>query len=149
MNDGYSLHALSREQRPLLARFYQHHGSRMRPASMAVGWVLRDAQREIVAALNLTPMANGQWLTGLYVAPHCRQAGLGSDLLHAVRRKVAGSIWLFCEPQLEPFYERRGWAVTADLPQPLEQRLTRYQQSKRLSAMVNGPIVPAPLPSVT
>ncbi len=53
--------------RPLLGKFYREHQSSMRAASKGEVWVAR--QPDIIGALSLSPVADGHWLTALFVAP--------------------------------------------------------------------------------
>lgn len=133
MSEKPSIHCtpLTTLERPLLNKFYKTHGSAMRTSDAGEAWVVRAG--EIVAGLNLTPVADGQWLTGLLVAPDRRRQGLARLLIEAAcggRRT-----WLFCHPDLQGFYEGSGFTVTEDLPQTLADRLARYRRSKPLLAM--------------
>jgi GNAT superfamily N-acetyltransferase len=123
-------------QRPLLAKFYRAHRSPMRAKGEAQVWVAR--QREIVGALCLTPVADGHWLTGLFVAPAERGRGVASRLIAAALTSVEGNVWLFCEPELGGFYLRMGFVDTEDLPEELAGRLARYRQTKQLIALVRS-----------
>ena len=96
-------------------------------------WVAQDS--EIVAALCLRPVAQGHWLTGLFVAPAQRQRGLASQLIELALTHTAGAIWLFCHPELGPFYRRLDFMPCANLPPALHERLLRYQRSKALIAL--------------
>lgn len=117
--------------RPLLNKFYRQHRSAMRLPAEAQGWVARDA--EIIAGVCLTPVAQGQWLTGLLVTPGWRGRGVAQGLIEA--SIAAGPVWLFCHPQLRGFYERIEFDLAESLPAALADRLKRYQQSKQLIAM--------------
>ncbi|MGY4492761.1 GNAT family N-acetyltransferase [Pseudomonas sp. TE3610] len=118
---------------PLLNKFYREQRSSMRGDKAAQAWVAR--QGEIVAALNLTPVADGHWLTGLLVALACRGQGVASALVQHAVASVPGPVWLFCDPDLAGFYQRLGFVEQYDLPQALAERLVRYQRSKALIAM--------------
>lgn len=121
-------------QRPLLERFYRAHGSRMRAAGEGEQWVARD--EAIIAGLNLTAIADGHWLTGLFVAAPWRGQQVASKLLLTAAQARPGPLWLFCEPQLTTFYQRLGFSTAESLPQALASRLARYQRSKPLVALV-------------
>ena len=123
---------------PLLNKFYREQRSAMRGDKAAQAWVARDG--EIIAALNLTPVADGHWLTGLLVADACRGQGVARRLVAQAVASVAGPVWLFCDPGLAAFYQRLGFALANDLPQVLAERLVRYQRNKALIAMTT----PAP-----
>lgn len=120
----------------LLDHFYRQHGSRMRAAGDGESWVARADG--IVGGLNLSPVADGRWLTGLFVAPQWRGRQVAMHLIEAALAANASPTWLFCHPDLEAFYQRVGFTLTDDLPDALNARLTRYQRSKRLVAMVRG-----------
>lgn len=120
--------------RPLADKFYRSHRSAMRTRSDHQVWVARDG--EIVAALCLQQAAHGHWLTSLLVAPARRQQGLASDLIAAALEETGKPTWLFCHPDLQPFYERVGFQPCTDLPSPLAERLARYQRTKTLGAML-------------
>lgn len=122
---------LSGPSRPLLDKFYRQHKSAMRLPAEAQGWVAREG--EIIAGLCLTPLSQGQWLTGLLVTPGWRGRGVAQGLIEA--SIAAGPVWLFCNPQLRGFYERVEFEVTGELPAALAERLKRYQQTKQLIAM--------------
>ncbi|MNM82551.1 Acetyltransferase (GNAT) family protein [compost metagenome] len=93
-------------------------------------------QPEILAALNLSPVGGGHWLTGLLVAPAQRRQGLASRLIEHALAQTPGPVWLFCHPQLVDFYARLDFTPAAELPAPLAERLARYQQHKTLVALV-------------
>ncbi|PPT92814.1 GNAT family N-acetyltransferase [Xanthomonas theicola] len=60
------------------------------------------------------------WLATLYVRPQARGGGVGAHLVahcvQAAARRRAGDLYLYCAPQLVPFYRRLGWQRHADLP---------------------------------
>lgn len=122
---------LTATERPLLNKFYKSQGSAMRASEGGEAWVVRTG--EIVAALNLTPVPGGQWLTGLLVACPWRGTGMARRLIETAC--AAHCTWLFCHPDLQGFYERLGFEVTEALPQALADRLARYRRSKSLLAM--------------
>lgn len=123
-------------QRPLLAKFYKVHRSGMRARGEAQMWIAKD--KEIVAALCMTPVINGHWLSGLFVAPDQRGQGIASALIEAALGACEGSVWLFCDPDLLVFYQRSGFIETDALPEELAARLTRYSQTKVLLALVHA-----------
>ncbi|WP_245217800.1 GNAT family N-acetyltransferase [Pseudomonas eucalypticola] len=118
---------------PLLNKFYREQRSSMRGNKAACAWVTRRG--EIVAALNLTPVDEGYWLTGLLVAEACRGQGLAHELIQQAVASVSGPVWLFCDPGLAGFYQRSGFVEHYGLPQVLNERLVRYQRTKALIAM--------------
>lgn len=122
--------------RPLVDKFYRAHRSPMRAPSGALVWVAR--RQEILAALCLTPIDAGHWLTGLLAAPTARCQGLASRLIEQALAHTPGPVWLFCHPQLVGFYQRLGFVQTGHLPPSLCERLARYQRSKPLVAMAHG-----------
>lgn len=121
-------------QRPLLQKFYKAHRSGMRARGEAQMWVAKD--HEIVAALCLTPVGNGHWLSGLFVAPDQRGRGVACALIEAALSETDGPVWLFCDPALRGFYQRSAFVEAMDLPQELADRLNRYRQTKPLLALV-------------
>ena len=123
---------LSATERPLLNKLYKIHGSAMRTSDAGEVWVARAG--EIIGGLSLTPVPDGQWLTGLLVAPDWR--GKGVARLLSDHAGGAERTWRFCHPDLQGFYERLGFMVNEDLPQTLADRLARYRRSKPLLAMV-------------
>ncbi len=123
-------------QRPLLEKFYRAHRSPMRAKGEAQVWVAR--QPDIIGALCLTPVADGHWLTGLFVAPSERRRGVAAGLVEAALTSVEGNVWLFCEPELSGFYQRLGFLEVQHLPQELAARLARYRQTKRLISLVRS-----------
>ena len=133
--DGIGFECLTTIQRPLLDKFYKHHRSRMRAAGEQA-WVAR--REGIVAALNLTAVAEGHWLTGLFSDPAERRSGIASALLLAALAAQRGPTWLFCEPSLQVFYERLGFTPCATLPAPLAGRLQRYRHTRELLAMIHA-----------
>lgn len=62
--------------------------------------------------MNDRPLLN-PWLGCLYVTPRARRQGIGRSLLQAlVKKAVEIKIpmgYLFCSPELSPFYESEGW----------------------------------------
>jgi GNAT superfamily N-acetyltransferase len=119
--------------KPLLDKFYRAHRSPMRAPSGAQVWVAR--RQDIVAALCLTPVDGGHWLTGLLVAPSERRHGLASQLVELALARTPGPVWLFCHPDLVGFYQRLGFAPATQLPAALAERLARYQRNKSLVAL--------------
>lgn len=95
----------------------------------------------IIAGLNLTPIAQGHWLTGLLVDPAHRGQGIAAMLVERARAQLPGPLWLFCHPDLQALYERMGFATAPALPQALADRLERYRRSKSLIAMGIDPLV--------
>lgn len=126
---------LPAECRPLMNKFYRAHRSPMRAPAGARCWVLGD--RDIEAGLCLLAIDNGHWLTGLLVSPARRNRGLASALLAHARARCHGPVWLFCDPQLSDFYKRLGFQPAWALPEPLGNRLLRYNQHKTLIALVH------------
>ena len=124
---------LRAECRPLLNKFYRGLRSHMRAPAGADYWVVGDT--EIIGGLCLTDVADGQWLTGLMIAPHHRNQGLATRLLSSALGGRRGTVWLFCEPELMPFYERVGFGASSAMPASLASRLDRYNRHKTLQAM--------------
>lgn len=119
--------------RPLADKFYRSHRSAMRPRPDDTVWVAQHG--DILAALCLAPVAEGRWLTRLFVAPEHRGQGLARQLMTAALEGVEGPTWLFCHPDLAAFYQRLGFAPVSQLPAALAQRLSRYQCNKKLIAL--------------
>jgi GNAT superfamily N-acetyltransferase len=127
----YPLPELSR---PLLDKFYREHRSPMRAGGEAQLWVAKHT--EIVGGLCLTRVAEGQWLTGLFVAPALRGQGIARRLIEAALADVQGAVWLFCHPDLLGFYLGVGFEPALALPQALAVRFERYSRTKPLIALV-------------
>ncbi|MGH8435880.1 MAG: GNAT family N-acetyltransferase [Pseudomonas sp.] len=125
---------LPQVMRPLLNKFYRAHHSPMRAGSGEQLWVAKDS--EVIGALCLKPIAQGHWLTGLFVAPTKRGQNIASTLLQHAHSQTCGPIWLFCHPVLAAFYQRLGFQLCPLLPEPLAERLARYSQTKALVALV-------------
>jgi len=105
----------------------------MRAAGDAELWVARAPG--IVAGLSLSGVGEGFWLTGLFVDPQQRGQGVAGQLIEAALEQEKRPTWLFCHPDLVPFYERLGFHMAVQLPETLASRLQRYQRSKRLVAL--------------
>ncbi|WP_017905291.1 GNAT family N-acetyltransferase [Pseudomonas asplenii] len=105
----------------------------MRASGEGQLWVAREGG--IIAGLSLTAVADGFWLTGLFVAPQKRGQGVAGQLIARALATAAGPTWLFCHPDLYGFYEKLGFAPAPQLPQPLVDRLARYSRSKPLIAL--------------
>ncbi|WP_339485967.1 GNAT family N-acetyltransferase [Pseudomonas sp. EL_65y_Pfl2_R95] len=131
------LRALPEALKPLANKFYSAHRSKMKAAADDQVWVLEDSQ--ILAALCLRPIANGHWLTSLFVAPEHRQQGLATQLIQAATAGYSSPIWLFCHPSLSDFYQALGFSPAVQLPEALNGRLQRYQRSKPLVALSKAP----------
>jgi GNAT superfamily N-acetyltransferase len=125
---------LAKACQPLLDKFYRAHRSPMRSSGAAQMWVAK--QQEIVGALCLTPVTDGHWLTGLFIAPEWRGQSVARTLISSALEALAGPVWLFCHPELLGFYEQSGFALTENLPPALADKLTRYSRTKVLVAMV-------------
>lgn len=128
---------LPSSHKPLADKFYRSQRSAMRATAGAQLWVAED--REIVAALCLQQVAHGHWLTSLLVDTRWRGQGVARQLIAAALADCATPIWLFCHPQLSDFYLRQNFAPCTELPQPLAERLARYQRSKSLQAFLRAP----------
>lgn len=120
--------------RPLVDKFYRDHRSPMRSQAGDELWVAENAS-EIVATLSLRPVAGGQWLTGLFVAPALRRQGVAAALLSHSLALHPEPVWLFCHPELHTFYQRLGFEDCPSLPTELAVRLTRYQRNKSLVSL--------------
>jgi len=121
-------------QHALLNKFYRNHGCRMRANQPSEAWVVRKPM--IIAGLCLTPIAEGYWLTSLFVDPEQRHRGIAHQLIkHIQATYPASPIWLFCNPDLINFYQQAGFTETQKLPAPLKERLIRYQKYKKLIAL--------------
>ncbi|WP_028694847.1 GNAT family N-acetyltransferase [Pseudomonas cremoricolorata] len=129
----YRYEPLAQAHRRLLQQFYRAHGSAMRPSGEAQLWVARGPQ--IIAGLSLAALAEGHWLTGLFVDPARRGQGIARALIGAAQAHSQGPTWLFCDPDLQGFYEGLGFAMAGTLPEALNSRLQRYQRSKALVAL--------------
>jgi len=136
ISDHLHCSELSDTERRLLDHFYRQHGSPMRAARDAALWVARASG--IIAGMSLNAVGDGYWLTGLFVAPPQRGQGVAGRLIDSALAQAAGPTWLFCHPDLVPFYQRQGFDDAQTLPEPLVARLQRYQRSKRLVALVRG-----------
>lgn len=130
---------LSPELRPLIDKFYRAHGSTMRTArgDGVRYWVAR--RQGILGVLNLSPIEQGFWLTGLFVSNEERGQGIAGRLLEHAVNHAASPVWLFCHPGLVPFYQSSGFQTLASLPESLSDKLRRYQQSKPLIALEYSP----------
>lgn len=127
---------LAVEHYGLLERFYRDQRSSMRVKAASQVWIARNPQ--LCAGLCLHQLAEGLWLTGLWVDQQQRQQGIASQLVQCCLSQQQQSVWLFCQPELEHFYQRLGFEACQQLPQPLQQRLSRYQRSKpSLIALAN------------
>ena len=101
-------------------------------------------QGEIIAGLCLRPVAQGHWLTGLFVDPACRGQRIATQLVERAVAHTDGPVWLFCHPDLQPFYEGMGFSIDPQLPRSLVDRLARYIRTKPLIAMGIEQILCAP-----
>ena len=126
-------------ERPLLNKFYRQHGSPMRASGEGQLWVAR--RDELLAGMSLTAVAQGHWLTGLFVAPQHRGQGLAQRLVAQALGPIEGPVWLFCHPDLQALYQRMGFSSWPCLPQALADRLAGYSRSKSLVAMGIEPLV--------
>ena len=118
---------------PLMNKFYRAHQSSMKAVRDAQLWVAR--RDGIIGALCLRQVAEGYWLTGLFVDPACRQQGIAGALIAEAVKDVEGPVWLFCHPDLRGFYERHGFTFDPALPYSMAERLSRYARSKPMIAM--------------
>lgn len=123
---------------PLLNKFYRSHNSPMRAVKGGQLWVVKEP--EIVAGLCLRPVADGQWLSGLFVDPARRSQGLAARLIGHAAVAAKGPVWLLCHPGLEGFYQRLGFSQETPLPPSLAERLTRYKRNKPMIAMGLAPL---------
>lgn len=98
-------------------------------------WV--DQPNAIQACACLQPVANGYWLTSLFVTPARRHQGLAGQLLDSMRAATQGPIWLFCRTELVSLYLRHGYTLTTILPESLTDRLARYRRNRDLVALVH------------
>lgn len=89
-----------------------------------------DYCRFMFAANGSRPLADRA-----FVAPALRGQGVAGDLVSHAIAAVDGPIWLFCDPQLQGFYEKLGFSLDVELPHALHERLVRYQRNKAMIAM--------------
>ena len=73
----------------------------------------RRASCEVVKFIDC-PQADGKtWLMNLYTAPECRNQGKATRLIEAAKvycqKKDIHALYLCCEKDMIPFYERRGF----------------------------------------
>ena len=120
--------------RPLVDKFYRSHRSPMRSQAGDEVWVAEHAG-DIIAALSLRAVTGGQWLTSLFVAPALRRQGVAATLLDQALAEHPEAVWLFCHPDLQGFYQCRGFVAGQPLPAELAERLARYQRSKSLVSL--------------
>ena len=118
---------------PLLNKFYREHRSPQRAVKNGQAWVAR--QQNLVAALSLSDVDDGHWLTGLFVEPRYRHQGSGRRLMEAALEPMSRPVWLFCHPDLAAFYRPLGFEPAQRLPRTLGERLMRYSRSKPLIAL--------------
>lgn len=123
--------------KPLADRFYRSQRPAMRATAGAQLWVAENPH--IVAALCLHKVEHGHWLSSLLVAATLRRQGVARQLMATALADCTTPVWLFCDPQLRDFYLRLGFSPCSNLPQPLAERLTRYQRSKSLLALSRSP----------
>jgi GNAT superfamily N-acetyltransferase len=127
------IRALPDLSRPLLDKFYKAHRSPMRGSAEAQAWVVQEG--EIIAALSMTAVEGGHWLTGLFVAPHWRGQSVARRLIDAAVTDCGGTAWLFCHPELTAFYARLNFTAACELPDVLAEKLARYSRTKPLVAL--------------
>lgn len=127
---------LNPTNRTLADQFYRRHGSRMKTRPAHQVWVIRSDS--LLACLCLQPVAEGYWLTSLFVDPAHRRRGMAQQLLDTARSGVPGPVWLFCNPELQALYVKSGFEICTLLPESLADRLERYQRSKPLIAMTTS-----------
>ena len=77
-------------------------------------------------------------MTGLFVAPLSRKQGVAAALVNRAVTACDGPVWLFCDPELQGFYEGLGFTLEAELPHALHERLVRYQRNKAMIALGIG-----------
>ncbi|GFM79679.1 N-acetyltransferase [Pseudomonas cichorii] len=119
--------------RPLLDKFYREHKSSMRAVPRGTLWVAKQSQ--IVGALCLSEVADGHWLTGLFVDPHLRGQGVARQLIGHAVEPLSGPVWLFCHPDLLEFYRLSGFEPAQRLPHALGEKFMRFSRSKALIAL--------------
>lgn len=132
--------------RPLADKFYRSQRPPMRSNAGGAIWVAEN--NEIIAAMRLREVEGGLWLTSLLVAPSWRGQGVAGQLLETALADSQAPVWLFCNPELQAFYQRLGFNAELPLPASLQQRLSRYQQSKSLLALGRMPCQQARYPHV-
>ncbi len=119
--------------RPLLDKFYREHKSSMRAVPRGTLWVAKQTQ--IVGALCLSEVADGHWLTGLFVDPQLRGQAIARRLIGHAVEPLNGPVWLFCHPDLQTFYEVSGFETAQRLPHSLGEKFMRFSRSKALVAL--------------
>lgn len=113
---------------PLIKQFYKKHGMRAQaPKGEAIYIATQDSH--IVAALRLSPAANGFLLRSMCVATELRQQGVGSYLLQQIQVEL-GKIDCYCFPysHLKAFYTRAGFQLISPdtAPEAIRDKFNRY-----------------------
>ncbi|MFT0212757.1 GNAT family N-acetyltransferase [Pseudomonas sp. F1_0610] len=130
---------LSELERPLLEKFHKTYKSQMKMPADTHLWALYKG-KDIIGSVCITPTETlAHWLNALYIAPDFRNQGLASMLLNKVLSNYIHDVWLFCLPELIPFYDKNGFLrCEFGLPESLEDKLTRYQLTKPLISMLHA-----------
>ncbi|MCC4589007.1 GNAT family N-acetyltransferase [Xanthomonas sp. NCPPB 1067] len=92
--------------------------------AMATTWVALDGAQWLgsVSLLHADDAIDRQWsprLASLYVRPQARRHGVGQALVARCVRAAAdlrvGRLYLYCLPELAPFYRRLGWQIHTEV----------------------------------
>lgn len=126
-------------ERPLLEKLHKAHKSPMKLPAEATLWALY-IDKQLIGGVCISPTESlAHWLNALFIAPEYRKHGYASYLLNNVLRHYIDDVWLFCLPELIPFYDKNGFLPCEfGLPQSLEDKLTRYQVNKPLISMLHA-----------
>ena len=83
----------------------------LRHADCAMGWLVQDAEGQIVAFCEVEPEDGGQRLVLLFVARPLRQRGL-ARLLVTTARSGVNKQTVLSSPSAEAFYDKMGFSPT-------------------------------------
>lgn len=117
---------LDSAQLPIAYKFYQQFNKAMKPRKSDRVWCAYQGL-EVIGAVRCRHIGAYPLLTGLLVAPNARNQGVGLALCLALRNEVTEPVYLFCQPELAPFYARAGFCQPSTLPAEINHKLGRLK----------------------
>jgi len=107
---------------------------------MGLNWqrfLIAEDESGIVGVGQIRPHESAPELASLVVRKDQRGQGIGGQLIHALVAQSPGTLYLFCRPQLESYYDQFGFRAISAKEAPPSLR-TRYAIGRFITRLSMG-----------